>query len=256
MDIHKLKPENVIKIQDLDFYKKGMDFFFQELVTLNVNLYILEKILDFPFYLFTNYGESLFFRMVLQNFFYSSLLLITRITTDQGGGMFTLPRFKNRVRQSVKSDYQRPIDNLLREVKFDGKTQKMLERAKKLRTQKVAHVLEEVAIGEEPEVRFFFEELQQLRDQLNLLLDTLAFDTHYMMLPIQYSPDVIHPKGRDNRSDIEKVLDNIALSSTLLNMPEHDPIAWSRRRENLSNNDFNLLNAYREKFGLFIIEFD
>jgi len=250
MDIHDLKPEDVIIKDHLEYYEKGMDFFYQELISLNVNLFILEKIFDFPFYLFTNYGESIFFRIVLQNFFHSSLLIITRITTDQGTGTFTLPRFKNNIRQHSKSKYKNDVDNALRQVKFDKKTRDMLGKAKKIRTQKVAHVLEEIVFGEKPEEKVYFNELQSIRDQLNLLLDTLSINTEHMMLPIPYSPDVTHPKDRDNRTDIEKILDSIALSSTILNMPEKEPRAWSYKLKTITENELNLINNYRSKFGL------
>ena len=250
MSIHDLSFEDALKQGELDYYKQGMDFFYAELVDLNVNLFILDKVIAFPFNLLVGVEETLFFHMVFRNFFYASLLIITRIAADQGGGLFTLPRFKNRIRQAVKKGFQGQMDDRLREVRFDKKTQKLLERARKLRTQRIAHAVEGVVLGEEQEIRVFHGDLQQLRDQLNDLLDALSFNVENMMLPVQYSPDVIHPEGSDKRPDIELVLDSIAKSSPTLNMPEDHPARWSRRRKQLTSEEMKVINQYREKFGL------
>jgi len=250
LSIHDLSPEDALNQGELDYYKRGMDFFFEELVHLNVNLFILDKVIEFPFNLLAGVGETLFFHMVFHNFFYASLLIITRIAADQGGGLFTLPSFKNRIRQAVKKRFQGQMDDRLRKVRFDQKTRNLLKRARKLRTQRIAHAVEGVVLGEEKEVRVFYGDLQQLRDQLNDLLDALSFNVEHMMLPIQYSPDVIHPKGSDKRPDIERILDSIAKSSPMLNMPEDHPARWPYRRKQLTSEEMKIINQYREKFGL------
>jgi hypothetical protein len=114
MDLHKIDANDALKKVDHDYYERGMAFFYGELVTLNVNLFIMDKIAEFRFDLFTGVEQRTFFRMVFHNFFYASLLIITRIAADQGGDLFTLPHFKNRIRQSVKPEYRKLLDNRLR----------------------------------------------------------------------------------------------------------------------------------------------
>jgi len=236
--------------EELPFYKKGMEFFHLQLVHLNVNIFILDHVLSFPYYLFTDPDESLFFRMVFENFFYASLLIITRLAADQGPDLFTLPRFRNRIRDAVKPEYRRQLDQSLRSARFSATTRSVLHRATKLRNERVAHVLEEVALGQGEGTRIVYGELKSLRDQLNQLLDALSFNTYYMMLPLQYSPDVSHPGGTGRRPDIERVLDSVARESLLLNLPERNPVAWSSRKQKMPANDLEILNSYRVKFGL------
>jgi phage pi2 protein 07 len=110
--------------------------------------------------------------------------------------------------------------------------------------------LEEVVFGDENKAKVIYSELKELRDQLNELLDALSFNVDQMMLPAQYSEDVIHPKGIDARPDIERILDCIAEKSYLLNMPEQHPNRWCFRQKQLVEDDLKVLNHYRIKLGL------
>jgi hypothetical protein len=250
MKIHDLSAEDALQEDQLEHYIKGMRFFYSELVNLNVNLFIMDKIADFRFDLFTGIEERTFFRMVFQNFFHASILTITRVAADQGGDLFTLTRFKNSVRQAVKPKFKDLIDERLRSVRFDKGTQRLLEKAHELRTQRIAHALEEIALGNQKSTRVFYHELKQLRDQLNDLLDALSFNVEHMMLPVHYSKDVIHPKGVDSRPDIEKILDIIAFTSVILNLPEKHPRQWQYELKRLNQDDISLINAYRKKFNM------
>lgn len=250
MDIHNIDAKEVLNKSELAFYERGMEFFYSELVHLNVNLFIMDKIADFRFDLFTTINQRTFFNMVFRNFFYYSLLIITRIAADQGSDVFTLPRFKNRIRQASKQEYRDLIDNRLRQVKFDMGIQKLLEKTKKFRSQSVAHSLEEVVFGNKETTKVFYSDLKKLRDQLNDLLDALSFNVEHMMLPIQYLADVIHPKHSDPRSDIERILDNIAEKSVVLTMPEKQPQGWKIRKSRLKKEDLEIINHYRIKLGI------
>ena len=236
--------------EDLSYYTKGMDFLYLQLVHLNVNIFILEHILAFPFHLFTIQGETLFFRMVFDIFFYASLLTITRLAADQGDDLLTLMRFKNKVRKVIKPEYQPIFDDRIKRAGFDDRTKALIKKARNLRHERVAHILEEVALERQEGATVVFGEIRELRDQLNLLLDALSFNTQHMMLPIQYDPHVQHPRGIDARPDIEVLLDSVAERSPMLRMPEREPRSWSYTRNDLSDGDVLLFNKYRRKFGL------
>ena len=249
-DITQLTPEEVIVEEHLPFYKKGMDFFYLQLVHLNVNIYILDHILDFPFHLFTDTGKSLFFRKVFENFFYASVLIITRIAVDQGSDLFTLPRFKNRIRNYVIPIFQPTFDATLRKSRFDASVNEILKKACNLRNESLAHIREDIAFGQQEQTIFTFGEIKSLRDELGRLFNALAFNTYYIMWPDQYDPNLQHPKGVDSRSDIEEILDLLAEKSILLNLPETSPQLWAVRKEIFSEKDLKDINRYREKFDL------
>jgi hypothetical protein len=250
LDLHRISPEDAIEPAHIAFYNKGMEFIYLELVRLNVNLFILDHILVFPFDLFTSPGRSIFFRMVFDNFFYSSLLMVTRLATDEGPDVFTLPRFKNRLRNMVRGEYRDAFDAKFRELRFDSETRKLLDKASTLRTQRVAHLLEDIVFKVSEEERVTFGELKSIYQTLERFFDALSFNHGYMMLPFEYSPDVRHPLGVDPRPDIEEILDLIAENSYLVHLPEREPNIWVFRKEHLSDKEIEILNQYREKFGL------
>ena len=89
-----------------------MGFFFSELVDLNTIIYLAEQIVAFPFDLFASRDNQTFFSVVMASFYDSAILTITRLATDQKGDLFTLARFKNKVRDLVKEEYGILPENL------------------------------------------------------------------------------------------------------------------------------------------------
>ena len=251
MEIDQFNAEDLINgEEELAFYRKGMEFFHLQLVRLNVNIFILNHVLAFPFHLFADPHSSLFFRMVFENFFNASLLVITKVAADPGGNVFTLQRFKNRIRRSIRPEFAHQFDERLRRVRFDANTHTLLDRTRTLRNTQVAHISEDIVFGRSEASRVVFGDLESLRDQLNSLLDAISFNVEHLMLPIPYHPNVQHPYGYDNRPDIEVILDSMAERSSLLNLPERDPLGWHHHRKILSQRDIELINKYRRKFNL------
>lgn len=123
-------------------YIRGMNFFHLQLVDLEINLFVLRKIIDFPFHLFTAPQENVFFTQVFKNFAQMSVLIVTRIFTDQGAEWFTLPRFKNQVCQKVKEPFKENLYKRLGNVKFDKGFEELKEKASNIRSEQIAHLKE------------------------------------------------------------------------------------------------------------------
>lgn len=248
-DFSQLTAEAVLIEDAVPEYELGMDFFYlHQLVPVNASIYIMERILRFPLGLFTEPGQAVFLPLVVRNFSQAALLTITRLATDKGGDLFTLLQFKNWVCGNVKPEYRAEIRQYLRRTRFDQETRAMFKKARLARDSQIAHIKRNVAISEGDLLAF--EELKTLRDSLNSILGVLSFSVGRMWLPMPYSPEVMHPKGTDSRSDIEKILDGIAKDSTLLNLAEEQPEHWSVYRENLSEQELKLLNGFRARFNL------
>ena len=253
-DISPLKQEEVINKDHLEDYKNGMNFFFSELVRLNINIYIINKIREFPSSLFCVPHDRIFLSMALNNFFEYSVVIITRIISDEGEGKFTLRRFKNRIiKDYIKSEYRIALQDRMKSIKIDDNTIKYtLEKLKTLRDKRIAHTIEEFIQNTEIEL-IEFKELETLINYLNRVFKLLSFNVDYLMLPIPYSDKVIHPKDVDSRSDIERILDSIAKESGYLMMPEELGKwegLWEKRKEMISEEEISILNKYRKKFGL------
>lgn len=74
--LNQLTSKDVIIPEYLKDYKDGMAFFYNELITINTNVFIINKIRTFPFDLFCTPDDCTFFHMVINNFFEYSLYLI------------------------------------------------------------------------------------------------------------------------------------------------------------------------------------
>jgi hypothetical protein len=250
MDISNLSSKDVLEESGLDEYEAGMGFFYSELVELNAIIYLAEQIVDFPFELFAHPDKTIFFSVVMRSFHDSAILTVTRLATDQAGDLYTLPRFKNWVRDSIKPEFKGALDIRLRTARFDEGVKSLLERARELRVNRIAHTTRDFISGSIKLSRPTISELKELRDALNTLLDALSFNVGHMMLPIPYDPNVLHPVGSNHETDIEEILDCIARDSHWLNMPEKNPERWRYRRANLNEDKLKILNQYRLKFNL------
>lgn len=246
IDISQLNPKDVLKDGAFEEYDAGMGFFFSDLVDLNTIIYLAEQIIAFPFDLFLSRDDQTFFSVVMHSFYDSVVLTITKLATDQAGDLFTLLRFKNRVRDMVKPEYRDAFDARLKEAGFDSETQAMLAKAKDLRNHRIGHTTREFVAGNIKLFHPSISQLRDLRDALNSLLNSLAFNVEYSMLPIPYDSRVIPQR----KTDIEEILDGIAKNSSFLNMPERYPERWKYRRPNLDGDRLRMFNEYRRKFDL------
>lgn len=247
IEISHLTPKEVLKDGGFDEYNAGIGFFFSELVELNTIIYLAEQIIAFPFDLFVSRDNQTFFSMVMHSFYDSAVLTITRLATDQAGDLFTLPRFRNRVRDLIKPEYSAAFDARLKEARFDSEAKTLLAKARELRNHRISHTTRDFVAENIELFRPNISELRALRDALNSLLNSLAFDVEYGMLPSPYDSRVLR---HHESTDIEDILDNIAKNSFFLNMPEQHPERWKYRGPNLSGDKLKILNYYRRKFGM------
>ncbi len=224
-------------------YKQGMEMFFNQLVRLNLNMEIIERILDFPADLFgVGLGASAsFLATTVLNTFEASILIITKVAQDNSGSdVQTLTRFKNRIgSQLVKPEYQRAFWRKLEVARFDTETQDLLSKALALRNKDIAHLIPDPNLR-----RLTLADVKTLRDRLNLLFQSLAFNTQYVFLPLNYG------SFGAGQSDLDYILDSIAKNSKPLNYPEQNPEWWPSMRVSMSPGELKQLNKYRRKFDL------
>jgi hypothetical protein len=231
--------EDVLKKEARAEYRQHMNTFFLRLAELNINIYIVEQVLAFPYDLLAEgrTDDGFFFPLLMKNTFEACTLMVAKVATDQGSDVYTLPRLRNMLLRMVKPEHQPEIQARLGGLRFDQKTKELLEKARKLRDTHIAHFVHAAS----QEEHMTLSEIKALRDELNTLLQGLSFEAEFIMLPHSYET---------HRSDVEWVLDSIAKGSDLLNMPEQDPACWQYRRQKLTDIELTQLNHYRKKFGL------
>ncbi len=137
MDWQAVNPfrEEVLKEEERITYRQSMDAFFERLVELNIDIYLLEQLLAFPYDLLADgwTDNGFFFQLMIKNTFEASVLLIANMTTDQGSDVLTLPRLRNRLRQMVQTAQQAAFQKYLKGIYFVQKTRALLEKVRNLR---------------------------------------------------------------------------------------------------------------------------
>lgn len=200
--------EDVLKEEVRAEYQQHMKTFFLRLAELNVNIYIVEHVLTFPYDLLAEgrTDDGSFFPLLVKNTVDACILMIAKIATDQGSDTFTLPRLRNMLLQMVKSEYQQEMQERLKNLRFDQKTKELLEKARKLRDTHIAHFVHNAS-----QEHMTLLEIKALQNELNMLLQNLSFEAEFIMLPYSYETQ---------QSDVEWVLDSIAKGSDLLTSPK------------------------------------
>lgn len=235
-------------------YTHEMDeVFYPQLIQLHNTLFILNKISEFPFFLL-GYGVNPFFVLVTSNFIDTAILIINRLVNDKHHDFYSLRKgFRDRqLYQLIKPQYRDAFRQRMREQRLDQRIEEGLKKVKILRDSNIAHLkrydkpLEDPASPED--VRLTLEELEELCQAITDLFNSLTFDKAYMFLYPSYNSMVQRPGSFT--SDIGRILDAIAQDSSLLHEPEDYPDLWQSRREKLTPRMLDMINKYREKFGL------
>jgi hypothetical protein len=113
-----------------------------------------------------------------------------------------------RFSDSPGDEYLNEYRKVLKEARTTARTKAMIRRARDLRDRQIAHSI--VPSPGEPLVHLSFNEIKEIAQELTKLFDIASFQTEYHYMTMAYNPTVRRPVGRDNRPDIERILDGIA----------------------------------------------
>jgi hypothetical protein len=252
VNLSNLNSKEILEPSFFKSYEETLDVIWQELFKLNSYLFVLDKLLQFSTNtknLFLGPDRQNFLTLVSISFTDSSLLIITKLTTDKKGEFLSILWFKNKIREWIKEKYLEDFNRLLRENKFSRTVDKLKKKAKDIRDNRIAHIIvdKNLQLKESPD-RISLEEISQITHEINKLFSSLCFNCEYMLLPLSYDPRVQHPKGSDSRSDIEYILDLLVQDSYLYKEPDESPY-WAVKRPRISQDVLDTINMYRQKFG-------
>ncbi len=160
---------------------------------------------------------------------------------------------QNILNENLKKEFSERLKNINFTKKF--KLNRIEEKIKILRDKRFAHIdrdyITNLTLEDRQIPREIFDKLEPICNFVNENFDALTIEKIRGKTFFEYSNiNGSHPPGMEKRSDIEMILDFIAESDALLNMPENEPDYWPYQRKNLSESDINILNEYREKFNL------
>jgi hypothetical protein len=241
----------LLKPEFLEQYKKQRDRIADELRELNLAIFILEKLELFPFWLFTpDTHDYVFWRTVKFSLVQTVITIASRVIIDADAVHLTLRGFRNQILQHTIDETTRVlIVAKFRNVQFERRIARIEAKVRAIRNNFVAH-LDNIENLQPPSARSVptvtYAEMKELLTASLDLFDALCLDSLYSHWFVEYWEDIRH----EERTDIDRLLLQVANSSILLHLPENRPIDWQYKRQRLSSDEISLLNKYRVKLGL------
>jgi len=256
MLLKEIPKEDLIEPSWLDSYNKNIEALWWQLVKLNSKIYVLDKILQFPFDLFEPISPRNFWNLAVSSFFDSCIMILWRVSVDNSNkDGLTLEQLKNQILKHLSEEnYKKQFRIILKNSKFDKDISEFRDKITFIRMNYIAHFNRQKNLNPTPEQIkeriILLSDLKKYSNTVNSFFDLLCFGNGRGLLLSEYNPNVIYPVGFDSRSDIEKLLDNIAKNSTVLNLPEQNVNSWNNYRKKLSKEELKDFNRFRVKFGL------
>lgn len=247
-----IKPEDVIAKNYLEVYKNEREIIYEQLIKIANNLYIAEKIIDFPFELFTFKGHRDFWNLTSVALFDSTVLAIWTLAVDNKG--FSLRRFRNKIngewkRPDITSSVDEKFRGRLKELNFNKRISEVADKINKVRNHHIAHLdynakLGIGAKGDIVQYRISIEDLKSILQVLHELFNTLGFDIHSYLLLWDYVPR----RDKNYTTDIDDLLTFVASQSYYLRNAE--PFMKENQQEaigKLSDEQRALVAEWRKK---------
>lgn len=247
------QPSDVINPEWLPEYKKQLAAIWNQLWQLNMTMKILGRLRVFRFDLFVE-GEATFWSIVQSALWERCIMAVWRIAVDSDSDVLTLRHLKNQITQNMRTDgLKAELIALLKQIGFEKTVGIVTPKIRAIRCNYLAHNNREKNTRPTPQDikdrKLSFTDLQSVMESLARLFEPLCFAQRKALVTPDYD-DWEYDVPVDNRTDIEKLLDEIAKSSPLLNMPERDARLWVIMKADKSPDDLQVINTYRAKFGL------
>lgn len=246
-----VRATDVLKPEWFPEYEKQRNAIHIQLLNLNTMQFILEKIEMFPFWLFTpNINDYLFWRTTRITYIETTLMIASRIIVEADKDALTLKGYKSEIiRNAIDDRAKKTITDRLRAVDFDRRIDQIEEKLRRIRNNYLAHhnKLENTLSPDQrttPDLTYA--EMKTLLAAGWELFDALSFDASFSRGFMEYGS---HISDRE-QTDIDRLLEHVATSSYLLNLPERNKEAWEIRRAKLIPEEIEHINRYRAKAGL------
>lgn len=251
--LKRLRPEDVIRSEQLKEYTEVVEFIWAELLELRATLYVMERVRSFPFadLLLDDSIEHVFFPLLLRNFSQVAVQTVDRLWRD--GESFTLVALKKQVLEMAREERRPDIEAAWTDATVDPRMEGITTRVMRLRHQAFSHRSpKSIANLRQQRIVVDHDELVLVIDEMEHLFRILTFETQYLDAPIPYSH--LMQNHNAEKSDIERVLDAYASYGALITMKETNPWIWPEMRRRLSAETVSRVNAYRRMRGLPEIE--
>ena len=238
-DKSKIKPEDIIQPCHLAEYNRRMGIFSDDLTIAHTNLSILRRIRNFDAELFE--APSALLPFLSTNLIDQVLLILTRLWGDKPGGAMTMDKCANWLsKKGAKKEYRDSVACTIDQAMPPSDTCDVIERCRKIRHARVAHLSAELRLHTTP-VLVRQEEVERAAKALEDLFNAMNFGAirEFVLMEFQYDGQKYH------QGDFGYVLDQIALESKWFSLPERDP-----HFETLTEGQLAKVNEVRRRYNM------
>ena len=224
--------------------------FFNELTWLNVNLYIIEKWKAFPWTRLRVYVQyQTFADSVFKNYFENSIMMIRRLYYETNTDFMSLRNLRNEI---LRENNESKRELILAKLKpLEQKLEAFAKRVNNVRNLKLAHLSPKILGDAYKNYNLSLANLKTIASCLDKYYNVLADIGWDVQTTVLITWDY-HEEYGDKVTDIDQILDKIALSSELLTVREDNPDMWEAYErqfasENSREEMLKLINGYRTR---------
>ncbi len=178
------RPNELFEASFVERYARLQEDLWYRIIRVHGTISTLERLRKFPFAMLYGTGEMEFWRLVVENFIDTAVLVLHSLLNDTGDRVHTLLTFRADI---VKGPWLRAEDrelliDTLRERKFDPIIDSIAARVRTIRHSRIAHRLVDPSSGQldGQGVGVSLDELRQLFDATHLFLRALVWHClHY-----------------------------------------------------------------------------
>ncbi|MBL8152911.1 MAG: hypothetical protein JNM70_01905 [Anaerolineae bacterium] len=245
----ELDVQNILKPESIPEYLRMRDVIWQNLISINTNLFTLSRIDEFPFrLLFPEYGDRIFWQTTRRVLVEATLVNIRKLVLDPDDRSFTIDHFRKYVSQNALEPAKSALDNTIKQSDFDDRLSQVRNRINYIRNKYVAHLDKEAVLDSEdsPHSTVTFADLHGTLIAATELFDVLCFGHHHNLWLWDYSERA----RQDRTTDIDALLLNYASTSRVLDFPEREPENVPLYFKGFNEAEIMIINSYRERLGL------
>ncbi len=208
--------------------KEKIEVLWWQLVQLNSSLFVLEKIISFPWDLFFPKLSFPFWELILKNFYDMCVLILFRIT-ENNSKKLSLYHIIEEIEYPELKKYLEEVEEVNKEVLM-------------IRHNEIAHLQTKWMTNRKARQKYLLSigKLKKLTENLNMAFNEIC-------KLFNQGRELVLWKLED---EIEEIIDSIVKQSPLIKMPEEQPEYWKVYRKELRTDDLDIFNRYRRKFGL------
>jgi hypothetical protein len=245
---NEIKAEDILETTYVGEYRKQLEALWIQLVSINANLFYIEKLESFRFDIFLNVDDGYYWQITKNALLEACISGIYRVGLDTGEDFLSLLKFRSNVFKHLRKDVGIELRKKIGSVKFEGELKEVERKIRDIRHHFYGHLQYDTHVNPDtmPPMLVNLAEIKHVFAELVRLFHQLGFAEFWSL----WYPCHSENRRKNNDTDIDHLLDSVAKNSQLLNSPENNPDLFRLIREDMKAEEIQVLNAYRRKFGL------